>query len=197
MQVGTSPAKSDKEQIMKNKRSILIGGLLAVLAVAVLVGAGVKSVYAQSGTTGTTTTPMHGHGPGGRGGGSFTWLQTAAEKLGMTTDELITALQSGKTLEQIATDKGLSYTDVQSAIQQAEQTAMRDRIQQGVTDGTISQEKADWLLEGLNKGFIGNGPDGDMFFGGKHGLGIGPGPQGQPGTQPTQPSAQPTQSSGS
>lgn len=186
---------------MKNKKSIWIGGLLAAFLIAILVGAGARSVYAQSGTDGTTTgttTPFRGHGPdGGRGGRSLTWLTTAAQKLGMTTDELISALQSGKTLEQIATDKGVSYADVQAAIQQAEQTAMRERIQQAVTDGTISQEKADWLLEGLDKGFIGNGPDGDMFFGGRHGPGIGPGPQGQPGTQPTQPGAQPTQPSGS
>jgi hypothetical protein len=130
---------------------------------------------------------MHGRGPGGGGrdGFSLTWLQVAADKLGMTTDELITELQSGKTLEQVATEKGVNYADIQAAIQKESQTEFRTRIQQALTDGTITQAKADWLTEGLDKGFIGSGPGGDGLFGGGHGPGIGPAP-----------TAQPTQSSG-
>jgi hypothetical protein len=169
---------------MKNKRSILIGGLLVALVITVLAGIGVSSAYAQS----PATTLSHG-GPGGGRGGDLTWLTVAAKKLNMTTDELIAALQGGKTLEQIAQEKGVNYADIQSAIQQANQTEFRNRIQQAVTDGTISQEKADWLLEGLDKGFIGNGPDGDMFFGGPHGPKLNPGST----TQPAQPPTQPTQ----
>ncbi len=176
---------------MKSNKSLWIGGLVIALVVTVLAGLAVSNVYAQS----PTTTPAHGGGPGGgRGGFSLTWLKIAADKLGMTTDELITALQGGKTLEQIAQEKGVNYADIQAAIQQERATELRTRIQQGVTDGTISQDKANWLLEGLDKGYIG-GPDGDMFFGG-HGLGIGPGPQGQQPAQPTQPTQPaPTQSS--
>ena len=185
---------------MNNKKSLLIGGVLAALLVAVLVGVGARSVYAQSSTPTTPTTPQQGRGPGGHSGGlSLTGLQIAAQKLGMTTDELITALQSGKTLEQVAQEKGVNFTDIQTAIQDANKTELRNRIQQGVTDGTISQDKANWLLEGLDKGYIGNGPDGDLFFGGKHGHGLPPGTNGQP-TQPNpaQPSPavpSPTQSS--
>jgi hypothetical protein len=173
---------------MKNKKSILIGGLLVALVVTILAGVGVSSVYAQS----SSQPVAHGRGPGGGGGLSLTGLQVAAEKMGMTTDELITALRSGQTLEEIAQEKGVDYAELQAAIQQEAQTALRDRIEQAVSDGTISQEKADWLLEGLDKGFIGSGPGGDMFFGGRHGLGLGPDktPQAQPTTQPTQQSAQ-------
>jgi hypothetical protein len=108
----------------------------------------------------------------------------------MTTDELITALQGGKTLEQIAQEKGVDYASIQTAIQEKQQAEFRTRIQQAVTDGTMTQEKADWLLEGLDKGFIGSGPGGD-FFGG-HGFGLGPdkAPQTQPTAQPTQQSSQ-------
>jgi hypothetical protein len=172
----------------KNKKSILIGGLLVALVVTVLAGVGVSSVFAQS----PSQTLTHGRGPGG-GGLSPTGLQVAAQKLGMTTDELITALQGGKTLEQVAQEKGVNYADVQAAIQQESQTEFRNRIQQGVTDGTISQEKADWLLEGLDKGFIGNGPGGD-FLGGMHGF--GPGPDKAPQSQSTTPALPaPTQQS--
>ncbi len=181
----------------KNKRSILIGGLLVALAVTILAGVGVSKVFAQS----PTQTPNqsswqgfgHGHGPGGEL--SLTGLQIAAQKLGMTTDALITELQSGKTLEQIAQEKGVDFTTIQSAIQQQNQADMRTRIQQAVTDGTISQAKADWLLEGIDKGYIG-GADGDGFgfFGHPHGFGFGLGkaPQGQ-STTPAQPA--PTQQS--
>ncbi len=168
---------------MKNKRSILIGGLLVALVVTVLAGVGVSSVYAQS----PSQTLAHGRGPGGGGGGglSLTGLQVAAEKLGMTTDELIAALQSGKTLEQIAQEKGVDYASIQTAIQEDQQAEFRNRIQQAVTAGTITQEKADWLLEGLDKGFIGSGPGGDFFGGHGFGLGRDKTPQTQPTTQPT------------
>jgi hypothetical protein len=178
---------------MKNKKSLLIGGVLAALLVAVLVGVGARSVYAQ---TSTPTTPLQGRGPGGGHGGGFSLagLQIAAQKLGMTTDELITALQSGKTLEQVAQEKGLNIADIQTAIQEANKIELRNRIQQGVTDGTISQDKANWLLEGLDKGYIGNGPDGDLFFGAKHGHGLPPGTNTRP-TQPAPAQPSPTQSS--
>jgi hypothetical protein len=113
-------------------------------------------------------------------------LQIAADALNMSTDELITALRSGKTLEDLATEAGVDIQDVQDAIQAARATDMRDRIQQALDDGTITQEHADWLLEGLDKGFIG-GPDG-FGFGGGHGPGFGPGRDQAPTTQPTQPS---------
>jgi hypothetical protein len=110
-------------------------------------------------------------------------LEAAAKALNMTTDELTAALQSGKTLEQIAADAGVDFADVQEAVQAAHVTEMRSRIQQAVEDGAITQENADWLLEGLDKGFI--GVPGGFGLGGPHGL------------RPDQtPQAQPTQSSG-
>jgi hypothetical protein len=94
----------------------------------------------------------------------------------MTTDELSTALKDGKTLADLATTAGVDIQDVQDAISAAHAVEMRARIEAGVADGTISQEKATWLLEGLDKGFL----DGPGFgFGGPHG--------GRPGTPPTQP----------
>ena len=42
---------------------------------------------------------------------------------------------------------------------------MRARITQTVTDGSMTQEKADWLLEGLDKGFL-DGPGFGFGFGG-------------------------------
>ena len=176
---------------MKNKKSILIGGLLIALLVIGVIGA--TNAYAQT----PTTTPLHDGGPGGgRGRGlGQPELEAAAKVLGMTTDELSTALQSGKTLEQLAQDANVDVQDVKDAIQAAHATEMRSRIQQALDAGTITQENADWLLEGLDKGFI--GVPGAFGFGpgGPHGHGFGPGDNQTPPTQqqPTQP--QPTQQS--
>src|SRR5574341_35677 len=163
---------------MKNKKPILIGGILIALLVIGVIGA--TSAYAQS----PTGTLLHGRGPGdGRGFGlGQVELDAAAKVLGMTTDELTSALQSGKTLEQLATDKGVDLQAVKDAINAAHREELRARIEQAVSDGTMTQEKADWLLEGLEKGFL-DGP----------GFGLGFGPHGF-GTRPDQaPAAQPTQ----
>lgn len=171
---------------MKNKKSILIGGLLVALLVIGVIGA--TNAYAQ----GPTSTPLHEGGPGGgRGRGlGQAELEAAANVLGMTTDELSTALQSGKTLEELAQAANVDVQDVKDAIQAAHATEMRSRIQQALDDGTITQENADWLLEGLDKGFI--GVPGGFGFGGPHGPGFGPDTNQTPPAQP-----QPTQQSGS
>jgi hypothetical protein len=160
---------------MKKKISILIGGLLAV---AMIFGAvSVTTAYAQDGSPPTPPAGQPGEGPGhgGRRGLGETELTAAATVLGMTADEISTALKDGKTLDDLATTAGVDIQDVQDAISAARTVEMRARIEAGVADGTISQEKADWLLEGLDKGFL----DGPGFgFGGPRG--------GKPGTPPTQ-----------
>ena len=96
----------------------------------------------------------------------------------MSTDDLSAALQDGKTLGELADAAGVDMQAVKDALNTAHQTEMRDRITQAVTDGTMTQEKADWLLEGLDKGFL-DGP----------GFGFGPGFRGHPekGTPPATP----------
>jgi len=173
------PDLKNGDETMKNKMSVLIGGLLVALLVVGIIGA--TNAYAQS----PLGARLHGRGPGdGRGPLGGPGLEAAAEVLGMTTDELTAALRGGKTLEQVAEEAGVDFADVQAAMQAAHATEMRERIQQALEDGTITQENADWLLEGLDKGFIG-GPGG-FGFGGPHGPGFGPGSDQAPSAQPTQ-----------
>jgi len=164
---------------MKKKISILLGGLLAV---AILFGAAsVTTAYAQDETPPTPPAGQPGDGPGhgGRRGMGETEMTAAATALGMTTDELSAALAEGKTLGELATTAGVEIQDVRDAISAARAEETRTRIEAGVADGTISQEKADWLLEGLDKGFL----DGSGFgFGGPRGD--------RPGAPPTQPTDQ-------
>ena len=165
---------------MKKKMSIVIAGLLAALLVVGVIGA--TGAFAQ----GSGATLLHGRGPGGGGRGfglGQVELEAAAKVLGMTADELSTALQSGKTLEQVATDKGVDIQKVKDAIQAAHATEVRDRIQQALKDGTITQANADWLLEGIDKGYI--GVPGAFGFGGPHGPRLGDAPVAQPTQQTT------------
>lgn len=155
---------------MKKKISILVGGVLvALLAFGAL---GATNVFAQ----GPTDAPLHGgRGPGGRGL-SDAALEAAAKALDMTTDELTAALQSGQSLADLAEEAGVDIEDVRAAIQAVRDTELRERIEQAVEDGTITQEHADWLLEGIEKGFL-SGPFG-------FGFGHGPNGSGQPPASP-------------
>lgn len=171
---------------MKNKLPLLIGGFLAVLVVVGAIGAGIA--YADDSTPPAGLFGGRGGPHGGRGLGTAE-LEAAAKVLGMTSDELSTALQSGQTLEEIATEKGVDIADVQAAIQTVHREEMRAQIEQAVTDGTLTQEKADWLLEGLDKGYLDGGPDFGLGFGrGGHG---GPDGMNQPANNTVQPTATP------
>lgn len=97
-------------------------------------------------------------------------------------------MQSGKTLRDLAAEKGVDIADVQAAIQAVRVNEMRERIAQAVEDGTMTQEKADWLLEGLDNGFMGGGMGrgfggqrgGGQGLGNGNGFGFGDCPQVQP-----------------
>lgn len=142
---------------MKKKILIVLGGLLAVVMAFGAVRA--TTVYAQA-----DVNAQHGggHGHGGNRGLGEEELAAAAKVLGMTSEELSTALSEGKTLTDLATEANVDIEDVQSAISAIRAEEMRVRIESGVADGTISQEKADWLLEGLEKGFLDGGHGFDL-----------------------------------
>ncbi len=138
-----------------------IVGMIVVGAIAVLI-TGVALAQDQTPTTPTTpSTPLQGQtwGKGlGRGLGGQVGAQAAADALGMTVDEMTTQLWGGKTLADLAEEKGVALADVQAAVQAAVKaaqiSALETAIDQAVADGTITQENADWLNEGIDKGYI-------------------------------------------
>lgn len=143
-----------------------IVGLLVVGALAALM-AGVALAQDDTPVVPEDSLP-HAEGRGmGRGMGDQVELEAAAEAFDMTVDELKTQLWGGKTLADLAEEKGIDLADVQAAVQAAQEAALRDKIEQAVEDGTITQKHADWLLEGLDKGFLADG------FGFGHGMGGG------------------------
>ena len=102
-------------------------------------------------------------GPGmGRAGGIA--LDTAANALGMSADDLRTALRDGQTIAQIAQSKGV---DVQTVIDALVAEA-KTRLDERVTAGDITQAQADQRLadltqritDAVNNGFPARGDHG-------------------------------------
>lgn len=138
---------------MTKKRFFLLGGIaLIVVLVASLAGAAL--VFADE----PTPAPEASFGHRGRGfglrGDSWTLFDTAAEALGLMPEEFFAELHAGKTLEEIAEEQGVELEAVQEALNAARSEAMREAIEQAVEDERITQEQADWLLEGLEQGFL-------------------------------------------
>ncbi|MEJ6511254.1 MAG: hypothetical protein QNL59_00025 [Actinomycetota bacterium] len=117
-------------------------------------------------------------GPKGAKGGHG--LDVAAQALGMTTDELHTALEGGQTLAQVASDKGVNVQVVIDALV----ASATNHINEEVTSGEITQAQADAKLAELSQRVTDrvNNPRPE---GGRRG-GHGPkgGPAGQKSTAP-------------
>ncbi len=160
---------------MSIKKLATVVGVLALIAV---IGLGVFGVSTALAQTDTPTTPDATQGTektapwlggrwfgfGGRGG-SFQNFDAIAEALNLTPTQLFEELHSGKTLAEIAEAQGVDLAAVQEAANAARVQAMKDAIAQAVEDGKITQEHADWLLQGLDKGFVGKGRGFDFGFG--------------------------------
>lgn len=81
----------------------------------------------------------------------------AAQVLGMTTEELQTALEEGQSLSEIAEAQGMD----EAAFEAAFQAVAIERIDQAVADGDLTEEQATLLKERIENGapFLG-GPGG-------------------------------------
>jgi hypothetical protein len=150
------------------KKVLIIG----VTIVAVIALGNVLLVSAQGNTQpnpSNTACPMSGYtcpfsgtmphgGFGGMMGGNHAQMHSAmmgangmheqvwtavARKLGLTYAELNTALQNGKTVAQLAQDKGVSL----EALKTAALDAMKASFAELVKQGAMTQEQADWMLD--------------------------------------------------
>jgi len=119
-----------------NKKFVFVG-LLVVMIMSLLVGA----VSAQGGGG-----DGRGGGRGGRGGafrdGLGDILQVVVDATGLDTQEIRTQLQDGATLADLITANG---GDVNAVIAEA-LAVVTEQTNQAVTDGKITQERADELL---------------------------------------------------
>ncbi len=86
--------------------------------------------------------PMH---LGGRGGVRVDRLAVAAQALGISADELRSALQGGKSIAQVAQERNVDVQKVIDALVAAKTAA----IDKAVADGRITQARADERKAGL------------------------------------------------
>ncbi|RBY79597.1 hypothetical protein DQ238_10435 [Geodermatophilus sp. TF02-6] len=89
----------------------------------------------------------HGGWRGGGDGGPWRFgLDTAADALGMTSDQLADALsKDGTSLADVAAQQGVPTQTLVDALT----NAARDKINQAVADGDLSQSRADDILADL------------------------------------------------
>jgi len=140
---------------MSKKRIAIVGGLTLLALLAAAIG-GAAWVFGQE----PTPTPPRPQcvGPGWGllpwMGKPWTLFDAAAEALGLTPEEFFTELHSGKRLSEIAEAQGVEVRQVLDAVRNAHAEAIRQAIEQAVENGRMTREQADWLLEGLDKGFL-------------------------------------------
>ncbi len=123
-------------------------------------------------------------GPGGRGPGGMAF-DVIAKALGISQDDLMSALRDGKTIAEIAKEKGVDEQKVIDALVADAKT----RTAAAVEDGRITQEQADKRLENLTEritrfveeGMPQHGPHGDGDGDGDGGPGQGDGGGTAPG----------------
>ena len=126
--------------------------------------------------------PLRGPGgPGGPGfGHHFGGLTAASTYLGMTEAELRTALQSGKTLAQVAESKSKSVSGLITAMVKE----ATDRLDEAVAAGKLTAAQATEITADLKARItehVNNGmPAGPPRGGGRFRHGGGPGPWGPP-----------------
>ena len=99
--------------------------------------------------------------------GGFHPREFLAELLGLTREEIRAELEAGKTLQDLAEEAGVDLEAFREEMKATHQENLQERIEQALADGEISQDQADWLLEGLEKGYL-NGP---FFQFGSRGMG--------------------------
>jgi hypothetical protein len=156
------------------RKYLKVAGIATLIAVV-----GLLAVAGFALAQGPTPTPHGWFGPGFglMGGGNWSTFDAAAQALGLTPDQLFSELHSGKSLADIASEKGVDLQTVQNVVATARQDAMRQAIEQAVTDGKISRAQADWMLQGLDNGWFG----GRGFPGRGWGhMGVNPGNRVQP-----------------
>ncbi|QDB79881.1 hypothetical protein FE251_11225 [Georgenia wutianyii] len=100
------------------------------------------------------------HGRGGGGGGGVS-LDAAAEKLGLTAEELREELADGSTLADVAEEQGVGTAELVDALV----AAATERLDEAVADGRLTQADADeraatleeQITEAVEQGFAGHG----------------------------------------
>lgn len=113
-----------------------------------------------------------GFGPGS--GMQGTMHDALAAALGLSSDELLAALRSGKTVIQIAQEQGIALDSVVEAAKKAHDAALAAQVQAG----RLTQAQADWMdarMEAHLQTMLSGGYGPGTMRGAELGPGMGPG----------------------
>jgi hypothetical protein len=134
---------------MKSKWLKVTAAVVAFLLAAVVIMWTVSSVWAQGPQNGMNRfgnqASMHQSAFGGRFVGQGETLATVAKTLNMTLADVQSALQSGKTVADLAKAKNIALTKVVDALLAERQAALKA----AVTAKQITQAKADQILANM------------------------------------------------
>jgi hypothetical protein len=142
--------------------------VVAVVAILALGALGLGVAYAQNPTPNTPpNTPggmmvdawnqqdgsnwmsaMHNWMTSTGGMHTLVW-DSLAKALGITTDELYMELNSGKTLPELASEKGLDKADLVAELESVHKAGLA----QAVSDGILTQEQADTMLIQMSENY--------------------------------------------
>ncbi len=92
-----------------------------------------------------------------------------ANMLGISVDEVKSAWAQGKTLQQLATEKGISTEQLQAKMKTQAEERMKSMLQTLVEKGIITQSQADQRLEYMKNNAQNSGKG---FHGRKGGMGM-------------------------
>jgi polyhydroxyalkanoate synthesis regulator phasin len=186
--ISTSNTQTNrKETYMSRFFKVGVVGLLVVGALAVVLAG---SALAQEPTPPDPLDKQFGgwgRGGFGRfGGDRWSMFDTTAEVLGLTPEELFAELHAGKTLSEViekaVEDGALTQEQADRMLNRLENMptqeelveAKKQAIQQALDEERISQGQYDWLMQGLENGYLGGpgcGGRGFHKFGGFRGMG--------------------------
>jgi hypothetical protein len=155
---------------MLKKITIAVGTLLTVGVLALFT---VGTVFAQAPTPTSPTTPQTplGNAWGRVCSGAGVVSDAITNLLGMSQEQIYTERSAGKTLSDIAKEKGVTDQQLIDAMLAGQQEV----IDQALADGNITQDQADWMLERMktNAPFMLSNPFGPGRMGGMRGGGYG------------------------
>jgi len=128
---------------------------------AVAAGAAVTGVAVGAVLFGTVLAAGPGpkNGTGSDIGGRDIPLAVAAELTGLTEEQLLTEVESGKTIPALLEEKGIDLTVFHQAVADARQAA----VDAAVAAGTITPEQAQWMLQRMAQNQASEGPHGPQY----------------------------------